>query len=95
MTDGEMQARSLYMRATKADSTHAASWVSLGKLEERQKRQEKARECYSKRILTGVVWFLIFAVCTYHECLHSYGNQSKRSQLLRVAVPSGSGSSPR
>jgi hypothetical protein len=55
MLSCKLQARALYVRATKADSSHAASWVSLGKLEERQKRQDKARECYSKPL----------AVCAY------------------------------
>ena len=35
-------------QATVADPTHAASWVSWGKLEERFRRPWRARQCYAK-----------------------------------------------
>ena len=42
------EAHRRFKQATAADPTHAASWVSWGKLEERFRRPWRARQCYSK-----------------------------------------------
>eukprot|EP00960_Hanusia_phi_P061364 764820-Hanusia_phi.AAC.4 len=49
ITQGQLvEALKLFQRAVEEDETHAASWVSLGKLEERMKRSWRARQCYAK-----------------------------------------------
>jgi len=41
-------ANTRFQQATSADPSHAASWVAWGKLEERFRRPQRARQCYAK-----------------------------------------------
>jgi len=44
------EAHRRFGQATSADPSHAASWVSWGKLEERFRRPWRARQCYAKAV---------------------------------------------
>jgi hypothetical protein len=76
------EAHRRFKQATAADPSHAASWVSWGKLEERFRRPWRARQCYAKATDVDESNYYAWQVCVCARARACVGAGAFRRQMV-------------